>query len=259
LDYKEWYFWSTKEIGKLEEDGNHVLINTGYQKFLNLCKKKCEPESIGHFEGNARRSYFIRDGWRVTKSIFNDCIRSFEEMQNKSVEKWKKQPNIFKLIAFLRLLFKRNQDAHKNLKLSTRSNAFAAKNKYLRAAINLAHEINLPFFKWGVELDPECVNYEIIVYFQIGGDQISFHTDYIAPAPKFDGHWIGYGQMKFPFSFHKIRRLLKESNIQLNELSKKKGNIPKKKIRLYNIMEDVGSIRDEYRDELNFYKDDNFF
>ena len=41
MDYKEWYFWRVEEIGKLEEDGKNVLVNTGYQKFLNICKKKC--------------------------------------------------------------------------------------------------------------------------------------------------------------------------------------------------------------------------
>ena len=157
------------------------------------------------------------------------------------------------------MLFKRNHDAHKCLKFGTRANAFAAKDKYLRAAISLARKINLSFFNWGIELDPECINYEIVIYFQIGKEQLSFHTNYIAPSPKFDGQWIGYGQNKFPFSLPKVRQLLKESSFPLNNLTKKEAIIPEKKVELYDIMEEVRSIRDAFREEFNYDEDEENF
>ena len=143
------------------------------------------------------------------------------EKENIRRSKIARQPKLFRLIQTLRQLFQANMAAKNCMKRSTRSNAYCRKNNLLNQSIELARKISLPFFSWGIQLNPATPGYEIVVYFQFGSDphyQVSFHTDSAPSCPEFKGKWNRIIASEFPFSVPLMRKLLKDNGISLTQL-----------------------------------------
>jgi hypothetical protein len=138
---------------------------------------------------------------------FSEAKKQFLELQKKAREKWNQYPKIFQLIDLLRKGFNANLGAKNVLTRGQRCRCYGRKDRFMQKAIELAKEINLPFFFWGCQYDRSCINYEVVLYFQIGSDQISFHTHSLFDAIEFPGSWIGIEQYTYPFSISKVKKL----------------------------------------------------
>ena len=80
-------------------------------------------------------------------------------------------------------------------------------------AVFYAEHISLPFFNWGKQYDMTSINYEIILYFQFGNQQLSFHTNQFEDVKNFDGQWIGHTNFSCPVNYRMSCRMLKNNNI----------------------------------------------
>ena len=211
MKYQNWYYWNLDRIGFSQDSEDQITIPTGYVKLLNLCKKHGEVEEMGRtFEHVGRHQYFHRTGYKMTKKTFQTAKQELLTLQEKMRKKWEQYPKIFQLIDILSKALNSNKGAKNVHTRGHKANCYMRKESFIEKAISLARQINLPFFSWGCQYDHKCINYEVVLYFQIGDKQVSFHTSEIYEAPKFSGAWIGYDQFSFPFSITHAKQLAKQ-------------------------------------------------
>lgn len=244
-----------ERIIKNAESENGILIPPGYIKFVNICRKLGFVEKIESWKRYGQRHYRKTEGYSVSKKTFKAAVIEFNEIRDKYREKWENYPKIFKLVDILRKSWKSNKGAKNVYSRNTRSRLYGRKERFIWRAIELAKEINLPFFSWGCNMDYSCVNYNVVLYFQIGDEQVSFHTDYLDNVPEFQGEWIGFEQYTFPLSITKVKKIAKKYGIKAKDI-KKVETTPFEKEPVYKTWE---SDKVDNYDNFSFYYDDGFY
>jgi hypothetical protein len=195
-----------------------VSIPTGLVKFLNICKKYGKVQEFGKFEKHHQQWYYVREGYHVDRNTYLNAKEEFLPIQKKMADKWKNYPKIFKLIDILNKLFNANKGAKNVYNKGLQNRCYDRKDDFLNKAISLAKHINLEFFSWGCKLDEDCPHYEVVVYFQIGEEQVSFHTKTIQSAPEFPFDWNGEVNEIFPFSINYVKKLAKKHGLDPTKL-----------------------------------------
>ena len=87
---------------------------------------------------------------------------------------------------------------------------YARKNALLQQAIALTLQVKAPFIKWGYKMSTadDWSSYPVIIYFQFGEYQVSFHSKITTPMPRFKGSWIGEVNIIFPITEGVLQTLL---------------------------------------------------
>lgn len=88
--------------------------------------------------------------------------------------------------------------------------AYDDKSNFLRIALDIAKEIQFPFFSYGFQEDPSESYYDVVYYFEIEKlGQISFHSSYLHnDVPEFPGKWTGIRNQNFPFGLRGVKKLI---------------------------------------------------
>jgi hypothetical protein len=230
--YEDWIFWNLNTIffnnRKYPEQNTHrnkeeyIHIQTNLTKFLNICKKY--SDKLIHYSMTSIES-FGHSHWGIPRDIFEKSFLEFRKLQEEYLQKWYDQPDLIKIFFMLKRAFESNVKAHSSRKYWAEQKHYSVKSESLQLIVDYLSEnyMDYPFFSWGNQYDELTKGFQFILYFQIGEDQISFHSAIEIATngediPEFQGKWCGYSQDKFPFSIKKIKQLCKENEIKFSEL-----------------------------------------
>jgi len=181
-----------------------IIFRTGYVKVLNCIKQYGELEKEGFWSGNK----YYQLGWIANFDIFLKGYIDFYKEQNQELIEWNNLADIEKLFHLLKHTFDMNQKAHRQGSRSRRGRFFCKKSRELEYALMLSNKCtSLSFFHYGKQYDDSCIGYPVSLYFEFGKEQVSFHCD-IEEAPDFEGKWVGYKQLTYPFHLRNLRRLI---------------------------------------------------
>lgn len=217
MKFEEWAFFDILSLVK-EVDDQDVWFFGGSPKFIHFLKSKCQG-SIHQskiWDGRNRS----HDEYALEIQLFKKMCLEFYSLQRKWFESWAKLSNLRKLVILLEFIFERNKLAHNNYSRGRRHTQFDKKSKYLYNVIHYAESIDLnyvKFFDFGKQYD-NTPNYPVILYFQFGDHQISFHCD-IEDVQNFHGKWDGVVNKECPIDLKKILHLMIKYNINETKIS----------------------------------------
>lgn len=223
--FDESLFLDIREIG-INSNEERIKIKCGIVKFLNICKLNDSSNQI-QVDGYFYNQRFIRNGWFIPIEVFIKSFQDFQENQLRDIQLWNNQNDLFKLIEVLRIIDHKNILAKRQITRSRRTHFYIGKNKLLDKAIKYSMQLakyKLPFFEYGKHYDETKKNYEIVLFFQIGHNQISFHTNDYEDVKDFPYQWNQIINQPFPFNLKEIKTLIKNHTIP-NEIKEKEIKI----------------------------------
>jgi len=154
------------------------------------------------------------NGEHLVTEFYIFTIQDFKWLEvcfKTNIEKKRKefysQPDLIQLVKILKYIYKRNNDAKKVNKYFFSVYAYDDKSLFLKMALEIATKVVNPNFSYGVQKDPYNSYHHYIYYFQIGKDQISFHSEKrFENVPDFKGEWTGIINEYFPFNLKEIKK-----------------------------------------------------
>ncbi len=142
-------------------------------------------------------------------------LKYVQEERDRYLTFWSSRPNIYKLRDVIHACFYINAMATSAAsyhygRTGQRPLYYGWKHELLTQACDLARKIKAPFFQWGYQMSSlgDWKSHPIILYFQFGDKQCSFHCDLTCPMPRFKGKWIGVRNEEFPVSEPYLRNLI---------------------------------------------------
>lgn len=202
-------FLLKQKIKRKFEDSNIVYVYPGNPGFMKLANQL----SIKYLKKQRQQGdYLITDFYIFNKNDYYWLLLIFKTHINKKREQFWNQDLLIQLIKLLKYIFKRNSRAKEVEKYSASQNAYYDKNKFLTIALEIARDINYPFFSYGYSEDPWNDYHHYIYYFQIENlGQVSFHSEKLfTNIPEFSGKWTGKINERFPFNLREVKSKIKQ-------------------------------------------------
>ncbi len=174
----------------------YLFPNQFSSQIIRLAKKKdvildIEYKWIGKYR-NVESYLILENDFKRLRNIFKKRII---EKRNR----FHQQAYLIQLIQILKYIFQRNNRAKVNFKYSAIQKAYNDKQEFLDLALDIARKIKKNEFSYGWQEDPKQSYHQYIYYFQLGKNQVSFHSsELILDIPEFQGNWIGYKNEMFP-------------------------------------------------------------
>ena len=180
----------------------YLFPNQFSSQIIRLAQKR---EVIFDTEYKWNGKYRNVESYLILENDFKRLRANFKKRIIEKRNRFYQQDHLIQLIQILKYIFQRNNRAKENFKYSAIQKAYNDKQEFLDLALDIAKKITNEEFSYGWQEDPKQSYQQYLYYFQIGSNQISFHSNELRlDCPEFRGVWIGYRNLSFPFKMSKI-------------------------------------------------------
>ena len=210
-------FLLKQKIKRKFDDSNIVYVYPGNSEFIKLANRLEIQYSKSQ---RLQEKHLITDFYIFNKNDYYSLLLIFKAHINEKRTKFWDQDLLLQLIKLLKYIFERNTRAKEVERYSASQNAYDDKNTFLEIALEIARDINYPFFSYGYDEDPVNEYHHYIYYFEIENiGQVSFHSEKLfANVPEFPGQWIGKINEKFLFNLRDVKKLIKSGGVNNREI-----------------------------------------